>query len=87
MFKNSSAACRGNACFYGYAIDLLARLATELQFTYTLYEAPDGKYGSIDQVTRKWNGMVKELIPDKKGMTVSTFFIFWLQSLRLGGVC
>ncbi len=72
MFKNQSTECKRNACFYGFAIDLLARLATELKFTYTLYEAPDGKYGAMNEYTRQWDGMVRELIPDKRGLTVST---------------
>ena len=76
MFKNTSGACRGNACFYGYAIDLLDRLASELKFTYTLYEVRDKKYGSMNEYTREWNGMVKELIPDKNGVTVSTHHIY-----------
>ncbi len=70
VFKNESAHCHGNACFYGYAVDLLARLAGELGFTYTLYEVPDGKYGALNEYTREWNGMVRELIPDKTGLTV-----------------
>ena len=62
----------GNACFYGYSIDLLARVAADLGFRYTLYEVPDGRYGSLNEYTRQWDGMVNELIPGKNGLTVSS---------------
>ncbi len=63
--------CSGNDCFSGYAVDLLKLLAAELKFTYVLSEAPDGKYGSQNPVTGEWDGMVKQLLPNKQGITVS----------------
>ena len=42
----------------------------ELNFKYEIYEVPDGKYGSLDPDTNKWNGMVAELLPDEQGLTV-----------------
>ena len=78
MFRNTSELCRGNACFYGYAIDLLARMAADLGFRYTLYEVPDGHYGSLNEYTRQWDGMVKELIPGKNGLTVSSLNPEWI---------
>ena len=72
VFRNTSDSCRGNACFYGYSIDLLARVAADLGFRYTLYEVPDGRYGSLNEYTRQWDGMVNELIPGKDGLAVSS---------------
>ena len=72
VFRNASDSCRGNACFYGYSIDLLARVAADLGFRYTLYEVPDGRYGSLNEFTRQWDGMVNELIPGKDGLAVSS---------------
>lgn len=51
----------GNDRFYGYAIDLIAALASLYKFNYTFYISPDRKYGSR-QPDGKWNGMVGELI-------------------------
>ena len=62
--------CHGNDCYYGYSIDLLQRLSKDLHFNYELYMVKDGKYGAMDEVTRTWNGVVAELIPDAKGDTV-----------------
>ena len=72
VFRNASQFCRGNACFYGYSIDLLARVAADLGFRYTLYEVADGRYGSLNEYTRQWDGMVNELIPGKNGLAVSS---------------
>lgn len=33
-------------CCYGYAMDLLAAVADELQFDYSLYTVPDNMFGS-----------------------------------------
>ena len=61
----------GKACFTGYAIDLLNTLAEQLQFDYTIYIVEDGKYGSYNENTGKWNGVVGDLIEDENGQTVS----------------
>lgn len=37
-------------CCRGYCMDLLNSLATELNFTYSLYQVEDGLYGSFDYV-------------------------------------
>lgn len=52
----------GNARFEGYAINLIDEIAKELNFKYEFYLAPDGKYGSYNPVTKKWDGLVKELL-------------------------
>ena len=63
--------CLGNDCFYGYAIDLLEKLASELEFRFTIYEAKDGHYGSSDPISGGWDGMMADLIPDSSGETVT----------------
>ena len=68
--SSESPSCVGNDCYYGYSIELLEKLAMELNFKYEIYEVPDGKYGSLDPDTNKWNGMVAELLPDEQGLTV-----------------
>lgn len=69
--NGNESACSGNECYFGYSIDLLEKLASELSFNYEIYIASDGKYGVMNEVTRKWNGLVGELIPNKNGETVS----------------
>lgn len=62
MFKKSDKPLYGNDRFEGYCIDLLRELATILGFTYEVRLVEDGKYGSQDENTGQWNGMVKELM-------------------------
>ena len=50
--------------YVGYCIDLLNELKNRLGFNYELYIVPDGSYGSEDHVTKKWNGLVGELVSD-----------------------
>ncbi|KAF2353180.1 Receptor ligand binding region [Trinorchestia longiramus] len=54
----------GKEEFYGYCIDLIEEIRQIVDFEYELSEAPDGKFGNMDD-NEEWNGMIKELI-DKK---------------------
>lgn len=49
----------------GYCIDLIKQIAELLKFDYTIYEVDDGKYGTINDTTKEWDGMVRELIDRK----------------------
>ena len=60
----------GTLTYAGYCVDLLNDIQEILGFEYTIYEAPDGVYGRMDE-NMNWNGMIKELI-DK----VSTLAIY-----------
>lgn len=51
---------KGNARFEGYLIDLLERLASFGNFTYTLSKVGDEKYGKFEN--NKWVGMIGELV-------------------------
>ena len=74
MHMDNTSSCYGNDCFYGYAIDLLEAMANDLSFFYEIYVVPDGKYGAMNEITRTWNGMMAELIPDDNGKTVSSLW-------------
>ena len=52
-----------NGTYTGYYIELLEMIASQLNFTFSVYEPADGQYGK-DQ-NGEWTGMVRELI-DKK---------------------
>lgn len=51
----------GNERFFGFCVDILARVASEVGFEYILDLAPDRKYGAQDPSTGEWNGMVFQL--------------------------
>ncbi|XP_054715976.1 glutamate [NMDA] receptor subunit 1-like [Uloborus diversus] len=66
-------------CCKGYCMDLLNALATELNFTYSLYQVEDGLYGSFDFVNgsekKIWTGMVGELVYERADMVVAPLTI------------
>lgn len=53
-------AAQGGRKFKGYCIDLLEEIRRLNGFEYEIYEAPDHKFGSIDE-QGNWDGMIKEL--------------------------
>lgn len=52
----------GNERFFGFCVDILARVANEVGFEYILDLVPDKKYGARDPLTGEWNGMVSQLM-------------------------
>lgn len=62
MLKETAHVKWGNDRFEGYTMDLIEELAQILGFRYTFRLVSDGKYGSKDPKTGKWNGMIAELI-------------------------
>ena len=54
-----------NGTWYGYCIDLLRLIKDEMpegeKFDYELYEVKDGRYGTKNLKTGKWDGAIGEL--------------------------
>ena len=46
----------------GYVADLAALLAKRIGFEYKLVLVPDNKYGRMNKITGKWDGIMKELV-------------------------
>lgn len=62
MLKNTSLTLQGNNKFYGFCIDILKEIASQLGLTYTIYVVPDGSYGRYNPITGKWTGIVGEMV-------------------------
>ena len=65
-------------CCEGYCIDLLRQLSEQIKFTYMLYLVPDGMYGSHELTsngTKRWNGLVGELVYKKADMIIAPLTI------------
>ncbi|KAK2143964.1 hypothetical protein LSH36_796g00020 [Paralvinella palmiformis] len=62
---SDDAVCGPLGCYYGYAIDLLKKLANNLEFSFTISEVKDNKYGSKDYISNTWNGIIGELLRDE----------------------
>lgn len=54
--------CEGNHCFEGYAYDLIDAISNILGFKYEFRLVAGNKYGAYNKETRKWDGLVKELL-------------------------
>lgn len=54
--------CAGNHCFEGYAMDLIDEISKILHFKYEFRLVPNNAYGSYNKETKKWDGLVKELL-------------------------
>uniref|UniRef100_A0A3B1JS05 Glutamate ionotropic receptor NMDA type subunit 3B n=1 Tax=Astyanax mexicanus TaxID=7994 RepID=A0A3B1JS05_ASTMX len=60
-------------CCYGYCIDLLEKLAEDMQFEFDLYIVGDGKYGAWKG--GEWTGLVGDLLRGAADMAVTSFSI------------
>lgn len=52
----------GNDRYEGYSIDLIDEISKILGFKYVFELVGDNAYGSLDKNTKKWNGLVKQLL-------------------------
>jgi len=62
MYKEGGEKLIGNDRFEGYSIDLIDEIAKTLGFKYEFRLTPDGRYGSYNPNTKKWDGLVKQLL-------------------------
>ncbi|XP_076149304.1 glutamate receptor ionotropic, NMDA 3B [Alosa pseudoharengus] len=60
-------------CCYGYCIDLLEKLAEDMNFEFDLYIVGDGKYGA--RKGGDWTGLVGDLLNGVADMAVTSFSI------------
>ena len=70
----------GNARFEGFCIDLLRWISGQVGFNYEIRLVPDHKYGVLDQETKQWNGIVRELM-DKVCAAQKNFYTLPFPSL------
>ncbi|XP_055907336.1 glutamate receptor ionotropic, kainate 2-like isoform X2 [Eupeodes corollae] len=71
MLKETPAKLEGNDRFEGFGIDLIAELGSKLGFNFVFKIQEDSKYGSLDPVTGKWNGMILEIIEGRADLGIT----------------
>ncbi|TSM94680.1 Glutamate receptor ionotropic, NMDA 3A [Bagarius yarrelli] len=71
--NNSFVPADYSKCCYGYCIDLLEKLAEDLNFEFDLYIVGDGKYGAWKG--GRWTGLVGDLLTGVADMAVTSFSI------------
>lgn len=62
MVKLSSSTLEGNDRYEGFGIDLIKELSEMSGFNYTFKIQEDANSGHIDEKTKKWTGMIGEVI-------------------------
>ncbi|CAG5135589.1 unnamed protein product, partial [Candidula unifasciata] len=62
-------------CCVGFSMDLLKILSNQLNFDFKITEVEDGKWGSINKVTKQWNGLVKVLLDNKADIVMTALKI------------
>lgn len=68
----------GTVSLQGYSVDLMNELSRILKFTYEMYPAPDGFYGTVTE-NGTWNGMIGEILNGV--MVINLFFNkYWRSS-------
>ena len=65
--------CEGNACFEGYAIDLIKELSRIIGFDYRIKLSDDGRYGMQSNGT--WQGMIGEVADGRADLAVADLTI------------
>ena len=65
--------CEGNACFEGYAIDLIKELSKILGFQYRIKLSDDRRYGMQSNGT--WHGMIGEVADGRADLAVADLTI------------
>ncbi|XP_015979386.2 glutamate receptor ionotropic, NMDA 3A isoform X2 [Rousettus aegyptiacus] len=71
--SNDSVPIKLKKCCYGYCIDLLEKLAEDMNFDFDLYIVGDGKYGAWKN--GHWTGLVGDLLTGSAHMAVTSFSI------------
>jgi hypothetical protein len=62
MLRKSTVALKGNDQFEGFGIELIHELSLMLGFNYT-FELQN-VYGSYNNKTKQWNGMIQQLLKE-----------------------
>ncbi|XP_071567599.1 glutamate receptor ionotropic, kainate 2-like isoform X7 [Temnothorax nylanderi] len=75
MLKQSSHVVTGNDRYEGFAIDLIQEMSKMLGFNYTFEVQADNDYGSLNNITKKWSGMLGKIIDGKADLAITDLTI------------
>jgi hypothetical protein len=79
MLRESTVALKGNDQFEGFGIELIHELSLMLGFNYTFELQLDNVYGSYNNKTKQWTGMIQQLL--KEVLCACDFTCtYWLRS-------
>ncbi|XP_011872397.1 PREDICTED: glutamate receptor ionotropic, kainate 2-like isoform X2 [Vollenhovia emeryi] len=75
MLKESASVITGNDRYEGFAIDIIQEMSKLLGFNYTFEVQADNVYGSFNNVTKKWNGMLGKIIDGEADLAITDLTI------------
>lgn len=75
MLRDSAQQLTGNDRFEGFGIDLIHELSLMLGFNYSFRLQEDGVYGSLNNETKEWNGMIRELHDRRADLAITDLTI------------
>nr|CAD7395568.1 unnamed protein product [Timema cristinae] len=75
MTKEAKEALKGNDRFEGFGIDLIHEISVMLRFNYTFEIQEDNVYGSLDNETKEWNGMLRKVIDGEADLAITDLTI------------
>ncbi|XP_057655882.1 glutamate receptor ionotropic, kainate 2-like [Diorhabda carinulata] len=75
MLKLTTNHLSGNGMYEGYAIDLIEKLAEMEGFNYTFIVREDKSNGAYDNKTKKWTGMIGDLLNNVSDLAICDFTI------------
>lgn len=64
MLRESTVALKGNDQYEGFGIELIHELSLMLGFNYTFELQLDNVYGSYNNKTKQWTGMILQLLKE-----------------------
>ena len=70
--------------YWGYEIDLLKTVSEALDFTYTIVNPADGKWGHIEE-DGTWSGVVADAADGSVDFVISDVFIIYLRQQVFDG--
>lgn len=82
MLKDSAQQLTGNDRFEGFGIDLIHELSLMLGFNYTFRLQEDGVYGSINNATKEWTGMIRELLDEVNKHKAGSLALFLFLNIN-----
>lgn len=60
----------GNDRFEGYSLDLIESISKIMHFQFLIVPVPGNAYGSYNKKTRKWDGLIKELLDRRADLAI-----------------
>lgn len=60
--------------YEGYVVDLIDKIANELNFTYKFHLTEYGGNGNYDPVSKKWNGIMGDILSGVRSNFQNNYF-------------